>query len=175
MAKSDNTLLLWVGIGVLLAVGGTAAVIALTPWQTSAQSNAGPTLYAQLMAWFGAAEQANGIPTNLLARQGYQESSFLPSVIYGGPNSAGAVGLMQIIPSMHPGVDPTDPQASINYAANWMAQLYSQFGSWSLALAAYNAGPGNVTTYGGIPPFTETQNYVSDIIGDLNSAGEQVS
>jgi soluble lytic murein transglycosylase-like protein len=175
VAKSDDNLWLWIGLGVLAAVGGTAAVIALTPWQTLAQNNAGPSLYAQLMAWFGAAEQANGIPTNLLARQGYQESSFLPSVINGGPNSAGAVGIMQIIPSMHPGVDPTDPQASINYAGNWMAQLYAEFGSWSLALAAYNAGPGTVTQYGGIPPYPETQAYVSDIIGDLNAAGEQVS
>lgn len=174
MANSDDNLWLWIGIGALLFAGG-AAVVALSNWQVMAQANAGPTLYAQLMAWFGAAETANGIPANLLARQGYEESSFLPSVIYGGPNSAGAVGLMQIVPSMHPGVDPTDPQASINYAGNWMSQLYAEFGSWSLALAAYNAGPGNVTKYGGIPPFTETQNYVAQIIGDLNSAGEQVS
>jgi soluble lytic murein transglycosylase-like protein len=50
-----------------------------------------------------------------------------------------------------------------------MRSLYLQFGSWSLALAAYNAGPGNVQKYGNtVPPFAETQSYVSSILADVN-------
>ncbi|MGH3574705.1 MAG: lytic transglycosylase domain-containing protein, partial [Pseudonocardiaceae bacterium] len=57
--------------------------------------------------------------------------------------------------------------AQIEEAGNYLSTLYHQFGDWSLAVAAYNAGPGNVQKYGGIPPFTETQNYVAQIIADV--------
>jgi len=53
--------------------------------------------------------------------------------------------------------------AGVKYLGN----LFKQFGDWSLALAAYNAGPGNVTKYGGIPPFPETQQYVAKITQDV--------
>ena len=168
-----DRLMLMIGILALLGAG-TGAVIYLSDWKKRAELNAGDPLYGQLMALFAQAEQANGIPTDLLARQGFQESSFLPSNIYGGANSAGAVGVMQFEPATAAQYGVTnldDPTQEIPAAGVYMAALYKEFGSWTLALAAYDAGPGNVTNYGGIPPFPETQNYVSQILGDVNAEG----
>jgi soluble lytic murein transglycosylase-like protein len=151
-----------------LAAAGTGVVIAMTDWKKRAADSG-------YLAALNAAEDANGIPRDLLVRLAYQESRFRPDIINGPPNSAGAQGLMQIVPAYHPGVDPSDPFASIAYAGQFLRSLYNQFGSWSLALAAYNTGPGNVKKYGGIPPFTETQNYVAQIIGDINAAGGAVA
>ena len=157
-------------IGILAVLGAaTGAVIYMGNWKLRAQTNAGDPLYGQLAAMFAAAESQYGIPTDLLARQGFAESSWDPSVIYGGPNSAGAVGLMQLEPQFYPGVNPNDPQSAITAAASTMASNFRQFGSWGLALAAYDAGAGNVTKYGGIPPFPETQNYVAKILSDVNA------
>lgn len=116
-----------------------------------------------------AAEDKYGIPRDVLARLAYQESRFRDDIITGKTvSSAGALGIMQIVPKFHPGVDPLNVPAAIDYAGKFLAQQKKQFGSWSLALAAYNAGPGNVGKYGGIPPFTETRNYVSQILADVN-------
>jgi soluble lytic murein transglycosylase-like protein len=170
--KRSNLILL---IGILVLLGaGTGAVIYLSDWKRRAELNAGDPLYGQLMALFAATEQANGIPTDLLARQGFEESSFLPANIYGGANSAGAVGIMQFEPATAAQYGVTnldDPTQEIPAAGVYMAALYKQFGSWALALAAYDAGPGNVTNYGGIPPFPETQNYVAQILADVNAEG----
>lgn len=117
------------------------------------------------------AEEQYGIPKGLLHRQLYQESHFRTDIISGATTSgAGAVGIAQIVPKWHPDVDPLDPIASINYAAKIMSQWFRQYGSWSLALAAYNAGPGNVSKYKGVPPFPETQKYVADITSDVGVA-----
>ena len=56
---------------------------------------------------------------------------------------------------------------NIDAGVKYLGNLFKQFGDWSLALAAYNAGPGNVTKYGGIPPFPETQQYVTKITQDV--------
>jgi soluble lytic murein transglycosylase-like protein len=84
-----------------------------------------------------------------------------------GTSSSGAIGLMQFMPDTAKGlgIDPTDPNQSIDGAAQYLSSLYKQFGDWKLAVAAYNAGEGNVRKYGGIPPFQETQNYVKKIFG----------
>jgi soluble lytic murein transglycosylase-like protein len=165
-------------IGIIALLGAAAGTVyILMPWKSKAELNAGDPLYGQLMALLAAAEQQYGIPTDLLARQAFQESSFLPSNIYGGPNSAGAVGLMQFEPAtaaQYGVTDLDDPNQEVPAAAQYMAALYKEFGSWALALAAYDAGPGNVTKYGGIPPFPETQNYVAQILADMNAEGQNV-
>lgn len=96
------------------------------------------------------AAHANGIPPAMVAAVITAESS-------GDPlswSSADARGLMQIVGG------PWDPAANINLGTSMLAGFYNQFGSWKLALAAYNAGPGAVQTYGGVPPYPETENYV---------------
>ena len=62
------------------------------------------------------------------------------------------------------GVDPFDPASAVDGAARYLADLTEQFGSTELGLAAYNAGPGTVRRYGGIPPYPETQDYVRDVM-----------
>lgn len=114
------------------------------------------------------AEERYGIPADLLARVAYQESHWRSDIVNGSTkSSAGAVGLMQLVPKWHPEVNPLDVPAAIDYAARYLKTLHTQFKSWRLALAAYNAGPGNVQKYNGIPPFPETQKYVAQITADV--------
>jgi soluble lytic murein transglycosylase-like protein len=63
------------------------------------------------------------------------------------------------------GVDPLDPYENLDGGARYLAKQYRKFKSWRLALAAYNAGPGAVKKYKGIPPYKETENYVKKIWG----------
>ena len=80
---------------------------------------------------------------------------------------AGAMGLMQLMPAnvKEAGIaDPFDPEQNIAAGTRQLADLMKQYGgNLDLALAGYNAGPGNVHKYGGVPPFTETQNYIKRV------------
>ena len=62
-------------------------------------------------------------------------------------------------------MDASDPTENLDGGARYLRQQFDAFGTWPLALAAYNAGPGAVTEHGGIPPYDETQNYVRVIWG----------
>ncbi len=79
-------------------------------------------------------------------------------------SSAGAMGLMQLMPDnvKEAGIsDAFDPEQNIKAGTQQLAGLLAQYhGNLDLALAGYNAGPGNVHKYGGVPPFTETRNYI---------------
>lgn len=101
-----------------------------------------------------------GVSPALIAAIVRKESSFNPNAV----SSAGAKGLMQLMPdtSRAMGVkDPTDPEDNLRGGIKYIKQmLKEQNNNLTLALAAYNAGPGNVQTYGGVPPFPETQTYV---------------
>jgi hypothetical protein len=113
--------------------------------------------------YFSAAEARHSLPPGLLLQQGIAESELVPSA----RSSAGAVGLMQMLPQYFPGAG-VDPLADIERAATEMARLFAVFGSWTLALAAYNAGQGTVERYGNrVPPFLETRAYVVKILGPL--------
>ncbi len=106
------------------------------------------------------AAQANGLDPALLAGLIKQESGFNPSAGSG----AGAQGLTQLMPGTAStlGVsNPLDPVQSINGGAKYLKQQLDAFGGdVTKALAAYNAGPGAVQRFGGVPPYAETQNYV---------------
>lgn len=102
---------------------------------------------AQWKPNFAAAAAMYALPTNLLEAVAYRESRFRPDIISGAvKSSAGAVGMMQIIPRWHPELGESgaqDPARAIPYAAKYLRQLYNQFGDWKIALAAYNWGQGN--------------------------------
>lgn len=111
-------------------------------------------------AIFQEASNTYGVPVNLLKAVGMAESNFNQYAQSG----AGAQGVMQLMPATAAGLGVTDPfdvRQNIMGGAKLLAQNLSMYGgNVDLALAAYNAGPGNVAAYGGIPPFAETQNYV---------------
>ena len=115
--------------------------------------------YANL---FTQAANRHGVDAALLTAVAAQESGFDSRAV----SSAGAQGLMQFMPATarEMGVDALDPASAVDGAARYLSSLTRQFGSTELALAAYNAGPGNVSKYGGIPPFPETQNYVRSVL-----------
>jgi len=122
-----------------------------------------------LQAYARQAAQKAGIDPDVFVRQIQQESGFNPSARSG----AGAIGIAQFMPGTAAGmgVDPHDPYAALDAAARLDAQHLQQYGGdWSKALAAYNAGAGNVDKYGGVPPFAETQRYVQDILGGAKQA-----
>ena len=143
----------------------------MTPTSSATWQTGDYPQYADLIAQ---AEQANNIPTDLLARQLYQESHYRSDIITCQIASAtGAQGIAQFEPATaaQMGIDPCDPTQAIPAAARYMAQLYGSLGSWSLALMAYNWGIGNVQRWiaggqsGAVPQ--ETQNYVAQITADV--------
>jgi soluble lytic murein transglycosylase-like protein len=116
----------------------------------------------------GAASRWN-VSAALLSAQLYAESNFNPFAQSG----AGALGIAQFMPGTAHAYglsNPLDPAASISAQAHLMRDLLRQFGSVSLALAAYNAGSAPVTACGCVPPYPETQAYVARILGLMGGA-----
>lgn len=149
-------------------VGNPAAIrryLPTAPVAASAASSTGGAAgklagvpYGDLFAQAGA---RFGVPAALLAGVAKTESGFNPNAV----SSAGARGLMQFMPGTAKdlGINPLSPADAINGAARYLSSHLREFGSTDLALAAYNAGPGAVRKYGGVPPYSETQNYVRKV------------
>lgn len=110
-----------------------------------------------------AAARRHGVPEDLFARLVQQESGWNPEAI----SHKGAMGLAQLMPGTAErlGVDPADPAQNLDGGARYLATQHERFGSWRLALAAYNAGPEVVARHGDVPPYAETQGYVAAILG----------
>ena len=118
---------------------------------------------------FSAATERYGLPAGLLAAVAQQESGGDASAV----SPAGARGLMQLMPATARGLgaDPMDPASAVDGAARLLQQHLRRYdGSVPLALAAYNAGPGAVDRYDGVPPYRETQQYVAKISAALGIA-----
>lgn len=101
----------------------------------------------------------NNLPPELVAAMVHTESDFRRTLV----SQKSAQGLMQIVPSTARKLgirDPFDPQQNIAAGTRYFRYLLDRFDSETMALAAYNAGEGNVERFGGIPPFTETKNYI---------------
>lgn len=114
---------------------------------------------------FQEASNKHGVSVSLLKAVAKAESNFNANA----QSHAGAQGIMQLMPSTSKSLgvtDPFDAYQNIMGGAKLLSQFINKYdGNISLALAAYNAGPGNVAKYGGIPPFKETQNYVKKVLG----------
>ncbi len=110
-----------------------------------------------------AAARRHGVPEELFLRLVRQESGWNPKAV----SHKGAIGLAQLMPETARllRVDPHDPNQNLEGGARYLGTQYRKFGSWRLALAAYNAGPEAVERHGGIPPYRETQGYVKAILG----------
>lgn len=123
-----------------------------------------------LESYFQKAADTYGLSIDLLKAVAWQESNYQPNVV----SSAGAIGVMQLMPSTaaYLGVtNPYDAEQNIMGGAKLLAELSERYnGDISLTLAAYNAGAGAVDKYGTVPPFQETQNFVSKIKASLGLA-----
>ena len=118
-------------------------------------------IYAEMAR---SAARRHGIPEDLFLRLVAQESRFNPKAL----SHKGAIGLAQLMPGTASllGVDPADPEQNLDGGARYLKAQYQRFQSWRLALAAYNAGPEAVVRHDGVPPYTETRNYVAKIWGN---------
>jgi soluble lytic murein transglycosylase-like protein len=118
--------------------------------------------YAELVAKYA---KKRNLDPQLIHQLILAESNYNPDAV----SHKGAKGLMQLMDGLSTefNIDPFDPESNINVGTQYFAEMLAKFKSIDLALAAYNAGPGAVEKYNGVPPYEETQNYVSRIKAGL--------
>jgi cell wall-associated NlpC family hydrolase len=130
----------------------------------------GSTTSAPYATVIDAASARTGVPASLISAVAQQESGFDAGAV----SKAGAEGIMQLMPATAKGLGVTDPlnaTQSINGGADYLASLLQRFGgNITLAVAAYNAGPGAVLKYGGVPPYPETQHYVRNVLSLMEAS-----
>ncbi|WP_341524387.1 lytic transglycosylase domain-containing protein (plasmid) [Pseudomonas sp. G.S.17] len=143
-------------------IAGAVAVPAQSSPFDAASVSLGDRPFADLIQVYAAKRNLNPRLVSMMVKQ---ESRSDPNAI----SPKGAQGLMQLMPDLSKqfNIDPFDPEMNIKVGTQYFADLLAKYGQVELALAAYNAGPGAVDKYGGIPPFSETQNYVSTIMAGV--------
>ncbi len=152
---------------------GSPTAFAAALQAASAQSPQGASSLSSASSPYDAlieqAAQRNGVDPAILHGLIQQESGFDPN----SQSSAGASGLTQLMPGTASSLgvaNPLNPAESIEGGARYLSQMMAKFGgNTSEALAAYNAGPGAVSQYGGVPPYAETQSYVTKVLGYAES------
>lgn len=150
--------------------GQSAIPAAVNPYDLAPVQNAAPVPIDYGNQWANRARDIaaeNGIDSKIFVKLIKQESNFDPTALN---KRSGASGLGQLMPGTAAGLGVTnsfDPESNLQGSAKYLKGLLTQFnGNYTNAVAAYNAGPGAVSQYGGIPPFPETQAYVKIILGD---------
>jgi len=118
-----------------------------------------------------------GIPERVFLNLITAESSWNPDA----RSHAGALGLTQLMPSTITGMGATvarvkqHPTLQMSLGARYLKKQYTRFHDWKLAVAAYNAGPGVVKKYGGVPPYDETRKYVEKVMSDTDLPVDETS
>lgn len=154
----------------LLGSSSSSSVSQAATTASASSSSGGISCPDELESYFQEVSAKYDVDINLLKAIAKAESGFDASAT----SSAGAMGIMQLMPATAKALgisDAYDAHDNIMGGAQVIAQNLKKYnGDISLALAAYNAGSGNVDKYGGIPPFTETQNYVKKVLEYYNNA-----
>jgi len=136
------------------------------PYGYNGVSGAASGIKSQILNIISSLSKKYDIDEKLVQAVVRQESGFNPNAV----SSAGAMGLMQLMPATAKGLgvnDPMNPVQNLDGGIRHLKGLLAKYNNnLVLALAAYNAGGGNVDKYGGVPPFKETQNYVKSILGN---------
>ncbi len=150
-------------------VAGTTDAAYQPAFQSAGSSAGGEGEAGQYEALIDQAAARNGLDPAVLHGLIQQESGFDPNATSG----AGATGLTQLMPGTASSLgvaNPLDPAESIEGGARYLAEMMDRFGGNTAdALAAYNAGPGAVEQYGGVPPYAETEGYVSKVLGNAET------
>lgn len=148
----------------------TAALSVPSSDAQSVSASVSASSATDLDAYFEEAAQKYNVDVKLLKAIAHAESNYNPNAT----SSSGAMGVMQLMPSTAKSLGVTDAynaRDNIMGGAKVISDHLSRYdGDLSLALAAYNAGSGNVAKYGGVPPFTETQNYIKKVLSYYEGA-----
>jgi len=171
---------LYLKLGIKSAAGDKAEIIPdtySTPSNSIVSNDAGTKglpfkVPNNLVDIFREASKKYGVDYDVLVSVASAESDFNPNCT----SKSGAMGIMQLMPATakYVGVkDAYDPQENIMGGAKYLAEKLKEHGSVKLGIAAYNAGSNAVEKYGGVPPYTETQNYVKKILGFLGTNGTE--
>ncbi len=131
----------------------------------------GGSIDPQLLAWARTYASGFGLDEDLVISVIWTESRFCATAV----SPKGAIGLGQFMPATAAelGIDPHDPRQNLWATAKYLREKYLEWGDWTLALAAYNAGSGAVRRFGGIPPYPETQHYVREVLRVYDSLKQQ--
>lgn len=144
-----------------------AAAVQTSPGSFTQSLDAQFNVPTSMEAVFQEASRTYDIPPAVLKAVAKAESNFNPNA----KSHCGAMGVMQLMPATARSLGVSDPwnaRQNIMGGSKYLRDMLNKYdGNLKLALAAYNAGSGNVDKYGGVPPFAETQNYVKKIFGFL--------